>query len=162
MRPLCSVNGVGSLTASLAVAALLCLGLLLTGCASGMEGSWTLEKGAINFDRSANSYGDTWNPHAQPGGGLIVTKNGDKHAVTLVSADGKRFQADKAVMQGGLLRVEVGGNAVFCLSQTSPNRLEWLVVDMNGKPTKGPPIALVPGTPTSTSTGSATPAPSSP
>ena len=106
--------------------------------------------------RDASGY--EWDPRAaKPAGGLIVAKNGGRYAVTLVSADGRRYQADKAVMQGALLRAEAGSR----VSQTSPNRLEWLV-DVDGKPVMGPPIALLPGAPVAASTGSGTPQQGSP
>lgn len=103
-----------------------------------MQGSWTAEKGELDFTvrntQGSSEFGWTWNPRApNPAGGVIVVKSGDRYGVMLISSGGTRVAATKATTQGALLRVQVG-SGLFYLSETSSNRLQLLHADDNGKP----------------------------
>jgi hypothetical protein len=142
----------------IALLAALSLGVLLSGCTSGMEGAWTTERGRLEISESQSSWGiDAYAESDSPAGGVIVVDDGGSYSVTLVGADGHRYPASQASMQGSLLRFEIRGGGSYYLSQTQPNRLDLLFGDGDGRPDKGFSISLVPGEPVAAPTATDAP-----
>ena len=112
-----------------------------------MQGSWVPVKGSFHFTfrvtTGGSESGYTFDPRSTKLSGVIVTKTGDRYGVTLVSNDGTRYVADRAVIQGAMLHVTINDWSFF-LAQNRPNQLQWLI-DVDGKPATADAKDLQPG-----------------